>query len=49
MLTLLGVTELIFCLTWQSNNLEALTAVSHTVNMVLLCLHVQSHRHQRSG
>ena len=32
-------------LTWQSNNLEALTTVSYTytVNMVLLCLHVQNH------
>ena len=38
-------------LTWQNNNLEALTTVSHTytVNMVLLCLHVQNHRHQRLG
>ena len=32
-----------------SNNLRALTTVSHTVNMVLLCLHVQNHRHERSS
>ena len=31
-----SVIELLTYLTWQSNNPEALTTVSHTVNMALL-------------